>query len=82
MYYEASRDFYYHFLPVLFMKTEEQAVKDAKAAGEDKYFPALEKVIVDWFFHLYTKMSSHSFFELGQRFFLARLMGRQGCNED
>lgn len=44
MYYEASRDFYYNFLPVLFMKTEEQAVKDAKAAGEDKYFPALEKV--------------------------------------
>lgn len=43
MYYEASRDFYYNFLPVLFMKTEEQAVKDAKAAGEDKYFPALEK---------------------------------------
>lgn len=44
MYYEASRDFYYNFLPVLFLKTEEQAVKDAKAAGEDKYFPALEKV--------------------------------------
>lgn len=44
MYYEASRDFYSKFLPVLFMKTEEQAVKDAKAAGEDKYFPALEKV--------------------------------------
>lgn len=43
MYYEASRDFYNNFLPVLFLKTEEQAVKDAKAAGEDKYFPALEK---------------------------------------
>lgn len=55
MYYEASRDFYVNFLPVLFMKTEEEAVKDAKAAGEDRYFPALEKVIVDLFFHFYTK---------------------------
>ena len=44
MYYEGSRDFYYNFLTVIFMKTEEQVIKDARTAADDKYFPALEKV--------------------------------------
>lgn len=43
MYYEGSRDFYFHFLTVIFMKTEEQVIKDARTAADDKYFPALEK---------------------------------------
>jgi hypothetical protein len=45
MYYEASRDFQNVFLPLKFFKTEEQAIADAKSAGDSKYFPALEKVI-------------------------------------
>ncbi|XP_048769812.1 glutathione S-transferase 3-like isoform X2 [Ostrea edulis] len=43
MYYDASRDFQYIFLTLKFLKTEEQVIADAKAAGDSKYFPALEK---------------------------------------
>lgn len=47
MYYEASRDFFMVFLPVIFLKTEEQAITEAKNAGDDKYFPALEKRLTE-----------------------------------